>query len=151
MVVIHAKLENTERVKGALTEIRKRMREALLDALTISTKEVKKEAKALVPVRTGKTRNSIEGWVSRREMTGYVGSGWHIARFLEYGVSSHEIKTKNRKVLSDGKNVYGTVVSHPGMRPRPYLQLAVGRKTEFVQNTLYRTVEKAIREVLRGD
>lgn len=148
MIVVEVHVENAELVKQKLDEIRSRMRSAIIEGLKEAAKGVVKEAKQLVPVRTGTTRKSIRGWVSRKELTGYVGSDWYIARFLECGTGMHEVRIKNKKVLSDGENIYGKHVTHPGIRPRPYLEPAVEKNIDFVRDTITRHIRKMIDEVI---
>jgi len=147
MVIIRVDVRNAEAVKDALETIKRRMREAILKGLKESAEIVRDEAKILVPIRTGKTRQSIESWVSRKKMIGYVGSSWYIARFLEDGTKAHEIRIKSKKVLSDGSTIYGKTVSHPGTRPRPYLRPAVEKKFDVVRTIVWKEIDRLIYEV----
>jgi hypothetical protein len=56
---------------------------------------------------------------------GAIGSNEDYAPYVEFGTRSHVISVKNAKVLSDGKNIFGKSVVHPGITPQPHLQPSV--------------------------
>ena len=53
--------------------------------------------------------------------TAEVGSNSIISKFIEFGTRPHKIRIKNKKVLSDGIDIFGTEVNHPGYRGNPAL------------------------------
>jgi len=59
------------------------------------------------------------------------------AKFIEFGTPPHIIKVKNKKVLSDGKRIFGTKVNHPGTHPFP-----------FIRNTFHKEFTKIVKEEL---
>ena len=63
--------------------------------------------------------------ISGQKHFGAIGSNELYAPYVEFGTRAHKISVKNAKVLSDGKNIFGKVVNHPGTAPQPHLQPAV--------------------------
>ena len=63
--------------------------------------------------------------ISVKKHFGAIGSNELHAPYVELGTRAHKISVKNAKVLSDGKNIFGKVVNHPGTAPQPHLQPAV--------------------------
>lgn len=43
---------------------------------------------------------------------------------VEFGTRPHTIAVRNARVLSDGKDVFGTIVNHPGTQAQPFMRPA---------------------------
>jgi HK97 gp10 family phage protein len=110
-------------------------------------REITTKAKELAPVKTGKLKESITYKVHRGELTVEVGVDYGM--FQEFGTASrgefpgrpYKIRPKNGKYLrfkSGGRWVYAKEVTHPGVKPQPFLRpgaiLAMG--------DLYKTLAK---------
>ncbi len=65
--------------------------------------------------------NDVVGYVGVSKRSGAAFIGY----FLEVGTSGHAIVAKRAKVLTDGGEVFGRKVRHPGTRARPFLRPAV--------------------------
>jgi hypothetical protein len=129
-------------------------------------KVIQQQAKANVPVRTGKLKKAI-GIGTRVEgskLSSYVklrGSGSYLGLFIEYGVAPHlisvsdadkpvrgtrrgpravSIGTINKMVkrgsLKIGENFVGAVVMHPGHAAKPFLRPALDQKAEEAVNAM---------------
>lgn len=126
-------------------------RNIMRGALRAGMKPVMEQAKANVPVRTGRLRNSMRiGTRSRgRTVFANVRVRDFVGRFVEFGTRPHLIaaadsqkpvnrrasarqgrtvaasmRTVNRLVLKIG-NWFATSVNHPGAKPRPFLRPAL--------------------------
>ena len=74
-------------------------------------------------IDTGRLVGSFEVDASGNSVK--VGTNVVYAKFLEGGASAHQITANKKKVLSDGVNVFGKTVNHPGIKPRPFLARAL--------------------------
>lgn len=104
----------------------------LRSALRAGANEFKNEAKANVPVSSGKLRRSLR--VSTKSKGGRVtaslkagGKMASHAMLVEFGTKPHKIAPKNAEALLVGGQVVGEV-DHPGARPHPYLRPALDSK-----------------------
>ena len=59
---------------------------------------------------------------------------------VEFGIRPHVITIKTKRVLSDGKQVFGTKVNHPGTKAQPFMRPAVdstwGRCNQIMKTKL---------------
>ena len=116
---------------------------------------VERQAKALCPVKTGllagsiTTQSQTEGTqpkapateaIQKPMMEGevYVGTPVEYGPAIEFGSMPHIIKVKDKKVLSDGKRIFGKSVKHPGNPAQPFLRpaldLTMGHTLTIVKN-----------------
>lgn len=65
-------------------------------------------------------------------------------RFLEVGAKSHEIRARKKRVLASGGVVFGTSVSHPGVRKRPFIQPAYDAKENEIRSVIEGMVHSAV-------
>lgn len=73
-------------------------------------------AKPMIPVRTGKTRQSLRGRNATQRRATVV--GWYVASFINAGVKPHTIQPKRGRQMifqANGNTVFARRVSHPGM------------------------------------
>lgn len=155
---------------GLLEDLRKipnelRVRVAQ-NAVNRGARVIRDEAKARVPVRTGRLRSSIRTFVRRSGVgrhsvvaaVGVRGGGKqsrvHIARFLEYGTRGHVIEPKSKRgrrkaalLLSMGVAVRRA--EHPGAGPRPFLRPAYDAKKQEALNAMAASLRKGILRVFR--
>jgi hypothetical protein len=73
--------------------------------------------KAEAPVDTGELRDS--GYIRQKTETGprlsaVISFEAEQGVFTDEGTKPHKISVRTKKVLSDGKNFFGTSVNHPG-------------------------------------
>ena len=144
MISIRIDVRGIKKVNMDLDKIKKLVHKGIAIGLEEASKNVADKAKELVPVKTGKTRRSINSW--RKGLMGFVGSDWKVARFLEDGTKAHEIEAKRKKVLSTRDVVIGRKVYHPGIRGTKFLSRAV--KSEF-NRTVSIIADKVADEVER--
>ena len=87
-----------------------------------------------VAVDTGGLKNSIRFDVEDDGTINFymMAHGAHI----EYGTKPHVIKAKNKKVLSDGKNIYGKVVNHPGTQAQPFIRPSLHQLGKILKKRL---------------
>lgn len=88
--------------------------------------EMRKEA----PVDSGQLRDSIR-YVHPHKLKVVIGSfGVAYVKFVTEGTRPHEIRAKNSSVLSfkvGGKQVFATVVKHPGTEANPFMSEAADK------------------------
>lgn len=108
--------DNYDEAYTTLYRLRDDLHDALYEATDIVTANVKTEARANMPVRSGKTQKTIESDIiaTGPVITGYVGSDNEVAGFLEEGTKPRKdgIYPKNKKALRffvDGQEV---IVDH---------------------------------------
>jgi len=101
-------------------------------------------------VDSGELRSSLHFVVSGLNMEVGSEGGAPYAEYLEYGTKGeYPIKARNAKVLSDGFNVYGTEVMHPGIEARPFLEPAVAKhSTRIITNIGKKAGVKLMTEAL---
>lgn len=136
--MLEVKLKGFEELQKALSELPDKIeRNIVRAALRAAAKVTEAEAKRLVPVRTGKLRDSIR--VSTRLVKGSpkatITAGGRkkgapfYAHLVEFGAKAHFIKPKKAKslfiagVLRDG-------VNHPGARKHPFMRPALDASTQ---------------------
>lgn len=100
-----------------------------MDVLVRSADFIRTEMEAVVPVRTGNLRRSIQVRVETDRVT--IGPNQRqapYAGYVEFGTRAHTIKPrKPGGVLVftvGGKKVYARQVNHPGTKPHPYVMPA---------------------------
>lgn len=64
---------------------------------------------------------------------------WY-AHYSEYGTDPHDISAKKSKILAfrakDGSEVFAKTVSHPGVKPKPFLRPAADKAEQFLDEIL---------------
>ncbi|MBV2197457.1 hypothetical protein QNN00_14500 [Bacillus velezensis] len=65
-----------------------------------------------------------------------------ISRFAEFGTSPHLIELKNKKVMSDGSNIYGKKVDHPGHKAEPFVEPALINKQSEALNEMKKYLQR---------
>jgi hypothetical protein len=56
-------------------------------------------------------------------------AGVDYSPFVFYGTKPHVIRIKNKSVLTNGQEFFGTRVNHPGTKANRWLERALGRLT----------------------
>jgi len=96
--------------------------------------------------KTGDLEKSIDHVISNNGKTGTIGSDSIISKYIEFGTSPHKIRIKNAKVLSDGVDIFGTEVNHPGYKGNPALRRSyyknIGINERKIVNALIKEFEK---------
>ena len=107
--------------------------QVMRSALREGAKEIEERAKANVPVRTGKLRDSIKIRSRTNKRTGYVnlivtagdrkkgGGGAYYAHMVEFGTNPHEIRPKRAKSLFVA-GLLRQLVQHPGSKPSAFMR-----------------------------
>ncbi|MCR9040952.1 hypothetical protein QRX25_10400 [Bacillus sp. L381] len=65
-----------------------------------------------------------------------------ISRFAEFGTSPHLIELKNKKVMSDGSNIYGKKVDHPGHKAEPFVEPALINKQSEALSEMKKYIQR---------
>lgn len=115
------------------------------DIVKRRTYATERDAKKNVLVDTGLLKRSIRSEFKKNDLTGEVIVGAEHGIYVEKGTRPHTIEIKNSKVLSDGKNIFGRKVKHPGTKAQPFLLPAYLDN----QNKLKNDVKKFLRKVTR--
>lgn len=95
------------------------------------------------PVNTGFLKNSIRYEVKNdKEVHIMMADYW---MYIEFGTPAHIIKAKNVNALhwkSGTKDVFATVVHHPGTDPNPFIRVMINTKLKkIVYNNIVRQLE----------
>lgn len=131
-----AKIVGTDTAIAGIKLYRKEVQVAVGEVTQKHTKAIRNRAKATVPYSDDKKlpgekhlRDKISVKMSKDKLTGRVlagGKGAMHGNLVEGGAKAHDITvSKRRKVLSDGKRVFGRKVKHPGMAAQPFLKPAL--------------------------
>ena len=132
----------------------KLQRNVLRAALRAGSKEIADEAKRLVPVKTGRLRDTIrvtsrviKGVPTAKVVAGGASKGKRKGAFyapmIEFGTNAHIIRSKTGGTLSfNGVKVFE--VQHPGAQKKPFMrpasdaraQAAVQRFAEYLRSRL---------------
>jgi HK97 gp10 family phage protein len=63
---------------------------------------------------------------------GATGKGRFYVHLVEFGSAPHTIKSKNKRVLSNGTEVFGKVVKHPGTAAKPFMRPALDENADAI-------------------
>jgi phage gpG-like protein len=112
----------TSRLKNSIFVKSKKMTDVLnsKNQLTYSDKD-------------GKSYNSDLSTVSLNEGELAIGTNVEYAAAIEFGSRPHVIEVKNKKVLSNGTQIFGKRVNHPGFGGDSYLYWAL-RNVDVLSN-----------------
>jgi HK97 gp10 family phage protein len=120
------------------------------EVLVNSANFIKSEMESLVPVDTGKLRQSIAVRVMTDRVV--IGPDTHYALYVEFGTGPHVILAKPGKVLAfkmNGQSVFVKKVNHPGTKAQPYVRPAfeswADTLGELVADANIKRLEKAYR------
>lgn len=155
-------------------EVKKTMVGLSKSALRESGKVVRKYLRAAVPVRSKRFKNHIGSWAMVDYRTGQpqlqIGFySWQKVKkngkqpssasphWIEFGVKSHNISTRNAKVLAYNDVVYGKSVQHPGTRATNVLRNTVQNNIDEIRKAqekylaeLNKTLEEAGAKIYTG-
>ncbi|ANC77178.1 hypothetical protein ABE65_010340 [Fictibacillus phosphorivorans] len=83
--------------------------------------KIQANAKQRTPVKSGTLKRSIGIDLAPDEMSAEIGTNEEYAPHVEFGTAPRTISTKDSSTLSDGKQIYGKEVKHPGTKAQPFL------------------------------
>ena len=102
-------------------------------ALAAGAREIRDEARKIVPVKSGDLRKTIRA-STRRGKDGMVTASIRAgskkafyAHFVEYGTQPHDIRSKNGGAMRVGK-AFRVVMRHPGAKAKPFMRPALDSK-----------------------
>jgi HK97 gp10 family phage protein len=98
-------------------------------------------ARRNAPIDNGRLKGSISREVKRD--VAIVGTNVEYAPHVEYGTRPHVITVKNARVLSDGKQIFGRSVNHPGTKAQPFMRPAVDKNRKNLIK-LYRDIYRQV-------
>lgn len=132
MAAVDIHVTGLAQLKEALAQFPLKLeRNVLRGGLRAGARLIEAEAERLVPVKTGRLRESIR--VSTRSRRGVVSASVKAgsreafyARWIEFGTARHFIEAKDGGSLWIG-GVWRKFVHHPGARSKPYLRPALDR------------------------
>ena len=132
----------------ALKEQKGRIIKDAKKAVRMGANIIRKEMRAKAPAKTRYLRKSIQIKIDGRggQVIAKIGpsSKAYWARFIEYGASPHAIRIKRKQILSDGTNVFGREVAHPGVRPKPFIRPAFDTKVEEAKQAIADQLRQAL-------
>lgn len=158
----NVKVEFTDTSKECILMMTKLSKKALRKGGKIVTKVLKDK----IPVKTGRLKKSIVAKAEIDKKTGqpYINVGYRSKAemkkkgvkffanptWFEFGTKAHLVMTKQIKEgnkatykLSDGKEDFGYVVQHPGMRNKNFLRTTVYDNIEEI----HQAVQEGLREL----
>lgn len=120
----------------------------LRGAVRAGAKVIEEKAKELVPVRTGKLKDSIK--VSTRSRRGQISATVragdrksYYAQWVEFGTAKHFIKPKESKSLFFA-GMAKEVVNHPGASAKPFMRPALDSSQEQAVRAFADYVQKRL-------
>lgn len=121
----------------------------LRSALRAGAREVQKEARRLVPVKSGRLRAGLKISTSSRRgraLAKVKATGKHafLAPWLEYGTRPHVIKPgKRRRALAvNGRAV--AAIDHPGAQPKPFMRPALDARAQAAVLAVGNAIKKRL-------
>lgn len=90
----------------------------------------------VAPVDTGDLRNSVSYSVNGNRLDISMNEYGY---YVEFGTRPHEIRAKNKAVLSDGKRIFGKVVQHPGTEANPFIRRTINTK---LRDIVYKNIKR---------
>lgn len=119
----------------------------LREAALAGGEVVRKQAAANAPPGHGKDVIKEIASLTAESVTVKVGNqkDWWQAVFFEVGAKAHPITTDRKKVLANNKGeIFGTVVSHPGLSARPWLHPAYMAHKKEAQLVIQSYLKRAV-------
>jgi len=118
-------------------------------ALTGAALMVQAAAKELCPVRKDPPGGNLKGSITIEVKSDYakIGTNVDYAPHVEYRTKAHLINVKQARVLSDGKEIFGKTVRHPGTAAQPFLRPGLDNNQAAVEKymaEIYRAAIKAV-------
>ena len=111
-------------------------------ALDATALKIQEDAKRLVPVDKGVLRaNIFFNTPDKRKRRIFTDTRY--GAYVELGTGPHEIRVKKAKVLSNGKQFFGTKVMHPGTKAQPFLRPALNKN----RNTFTKAYNNAFKRL----
>lgn len=124
--------------------------QAMVQGAYTTMARVEREAKQLVPTKTGNLKTSIHADTLSDGAYCSAGGGNGLkdvryAAWVELGTPPHEIRPLNKKALFwKGAAHPVMVVHHPGTKPHPYFVPAVEYAMPFAETDMKEAVDKLI-------
>lgn len=139
-------IEGLDRLLAKLDSLGGDAEKALQDGIDKATRRVKRDAKLLAPVDTGRLRNSIQSKTTNADgrIEGVVSTNVEYAPYIEFGTgqtgeNSQAIKPEGISYRHDWK----------GQKPQPFLFPALVQNENSIKKDIASTVKKAINEVTK--
>jgi HK97 gp10 family phage protein len=149
-MAVTGRIDGIEELQAKLQAIGPKFdRSVRREAIRKAANVVLKEARARVPVKSGKLKKALavsitatnEGEGARIGPRKGKGRYGHL---VEKGVRPHVIRVRDKKVLAEGRRVFGKQVNHPGVKARPYLEPALEAKRDEVKRVFIAEAKKAL-------
>lgn len=147
-------LQGARRLKRQLDVIaqefeRAGLQKATLEAATIVGWQVSTNAAAISPDLARAVKIGPAPSRRRNGAAAGIAVNHPLWAIIEFGTKAHVINVKERRVLSGDGQVYGTRVSHPGARARPYIRPAFDARKDEALAAIARASRRQLREAVR--
>lgn len=122
---------------------KKRM--AVENSLKAGTRDIQKQAKIRVPVRTGKLKKTVKQRFSAAKMTGEVYSNLPYAHLVEFGFKAHTVRPKKKKAMKVsqmGGDFFTKKAEIPKQNARPFLKPAYEYEEHHIINSIKKALNK---------
>lgn len=113
---------------------------AVSNELEDTSHKVERQAKELVPVKTGKLRSSIN--TSGGGLSYEIGTNVEYSAYIEDGTSPHTIEGNDYLYWGGGHPVRS--VNHPGNKAYKYMETACDTQTEGLDDRIAEAIDKVL-------
>lgn len=152
------KVEGGKELAKLLRTLPDKVADKLMKNATLAGgRRLAKAIKNKAPVDTGRLRDSIKSKLDRTSKytftvnIGPTGKGRFYAHLVEFGSAPHVIKSKRKRVLSNGQEIFGKIVKHPGTAAQPFMRPALDESADdvikHVSKNLGRGIEREAKKL----
>jgi HK97 gp10 family phage protein len=158
-------MDGKDQVLGALRALNIEGRNNVEEVVRLSSRKIRRSARARAPVRSGKFRRAIGTRFSKDGLSANIAAWWRgrgrervhpLSHIIEFGTAPHKIKPEKRKALALHGKVTGEMgpeqakfvssVNHPGTPAQPFLFPAFEEHREGYIRDLREALGKAGRQ-----
>jgi hypothetical protein len=145
-------IRGLDELNARLVKIANGSMEAMKQGAFKTMLRVEREAKQLVPTKTGLLKTSIRAGTLEDGAYASAGGGNGLkdiryAPYVEYGTGPHDIYPVNAKALSwkgAGGQVFASHVHHPGTKAKPFFTPAVESAMKYAEADMKEAVDRLI-------
>lgn len=137
---INIRLDGLERAIRNIQDYEVAKKEEVKNIVKETAFKIQANAKQKAPVDSGTLKRSIDVDIANDELSAKVFTNLEYAPHVEFGTAPHKIKVKDASVLSNGSQVFGKEVNHPGTPAQPFLFPAYEEEMQEYMDRLERAL-----------
>lgn len=149
--MIEYQIKGLDEISKTLSSLPLKMEARILrGAVRAAAKPVKTEAQAIVPVKSGRLKESLR--VSTKSKRGQVSAklvagdkkkgGAYYAMMVESGTKPHTIKARKKSLIIGG--IFARSVEHPGAKASPFMAPAIKAKAQAAVDAAAAYIKKRL-------